>query len=48
MNLNTGKRFHSKVWTPLPMPDEVIKREEQLLMKKDKQPKLMINTDKKR
>ena len=25
MNLNTGKRIHRRNWTPLPMPDEVIK-----------------------
>ena len=46
MNLNTGKRIHRRNWTDLPMPDEVIKRVEQL-GKKDNQPKLLINTDKK-
>ena len=30
MNLNTGKRIHRRSWTELPMPNEVIKRVEQL------------------
>ena len=46
MNLNTGRKIHRRTWTPLPMPDEVIVRVEQL-GKKDKQPKLLVNTDKK-
>ena len=44
MNLNTGKRIHRRSWTPVPMPDEVIKRIEQL-GKKDNQPNLLVFTD---
>ena len=45
MNLNTGKKIHRRNWTPVPMPNEVITRVEQL-RRKDGQPKLMVNTDK--
>ena len=37
MNLNTGKKIHRRTWTPVPMPNEVIKRVEEL-GRKDGQP----------
>ena len=45
MNLNTGKRIHRRSWTSVPMPDEVIKRVEEL-GRKDGQPDLLIFTKK--
>ena len=45
MSLNTGKRIHRRNWTPLPMPDEVVSRVEQL-GKKDGQPNLLVFTNK--
>ena len=44
-NLNTGMRIHRRSWTPLPMPDFVIRRVEQL-GRRDGQPDLLIFTDK--
>ena len=45
MNLNTGKRIHRRSWTKLPVPNEVVKRVEQL-GRCDKQHELLIFTDK--
>ena len=44
MNLNTGERIHRRSWTPLPMPEEVIKIVEQL-GKSDGQPNLLTFTN---
>ena len=45
MNLNIGKSIHRRSWTELPMPNEVIKRVEQL-GRKDNQPRILIFTGK--
>ena len=44
MNLNTWERRHRRSWTPIPMPDEVIRIGEQL-GKLDGQPHLPTFTD---
>ena len=45
MSLNSGRRIHRRNWTPVPMPDEVVSRVEQL-GRKDGQPNLLVFTDK--
>ena len=45
MSLNTGRRIHRRNWTPLPMPDEVVSRVEQL-GRRDGQPNLLVFANK--
>ena len=45
MSLITGRRIHRRNWTPLPIPDEVVSRVEQL-GRKDGQPNLLVFTNK--
>ena len=45
MSLNTGRLIHRRNWTPLPMPDEVVSRVEQL-GRRDSQPNLLVFANK--